>query len=174
MKNYFNRSKTNDFWLFYIKFPLLAILTMLTLSACRSDDDDEMELPENTLVGIWQPYKLEQSATLSTGSYENSVAYSSCQQRGRVIFNADGSANAKTYSETGGSCMLQDDTNFTYTFNPVTMEMTVTDAAGMKQTGLVKTLTDSELVYQVSGTYTFQGEPNIKVTTTVTARKAKD
>ena len=174
MKNYFNSSKTNSSWLFYLKFPVLALLAILTLSACRTDDDEEIDIPENTIVGIWQPYKLSQNATLSSGPYVNDVAYTSCQQRGRIIFNMDGTATAKTYGETGGSCVLQDESNFSYTFNPVTMEFSITDAAGIKQTGLVRALSDSELVYEVSGTYTFQGEPNVKVTTMVTARRAKD
>lgn len=174
MKNYFNLSKSNDSWLFYFKFPMLVLLAIFTLSACRSEDDEELEVPENTLVGIWQPYKLSQTATLSTGPYVDGVAYTSCQQRGRILFSADGTGNSKTYNEVGGACMLQDDSNFTYTFNPATMEFTITDAAGMKQTGMVKSLTNSELVYEVTGIYTFQGEPNVSVTTMITARKAKD
>ena len=155
-----------------LKLPFLLLLLALTLVACRDNENEDR--PESDLFGLWQPYKMTQTATLSTGPYSVSTEYSICEQKGRILFTDDGLGNAKTYSEANGPCILQDDSNFTYTYDAVTNTLVITSANGTSQTGSIKELSESNLVYELVGSYDFQGEQDVTVTTTVTARKTKD
>lgn len=175
MKNLAKTSVLKSRPLIFLKFPLLLLLIFFSLMACRSsEDEDENEIPDNTIVGIWQPYKATMSGNTSAGTFVDSVVYTDCQQRGRMIFSAAETGTLKTYNSTNGNCTMQSETAFTYSFNTATNAITITEASGNKLTGTVKSLTTSELALELTGSTTFHGEPNVQVKTELTLRRTKD
>lgn len=150
--------------------PLLCSMFLLIFSSCRKDDN---ETAQANLVGHWQPYKMTQSATLSTGPVSNTTDYTSCQQRSRVIFNANQSGSLITYNDENGACVKQGESSFTYTYTPDNNEISIKNPDGTTQIATVQSLTTSDLVAKTVSTFDFQGE-NVAVTTTIYARKAVD
>ena len=153
-------------------FPLFVLSLIFVLFSCRNDNDDQTEA-EN-LVGIWQPYKMNQKATLSTGNYDRTTDFTVCQQKSRIVFGADSNGSTKTYTDINDNCVLQGDANFRYTYDADSNILVITNADGSSQSGSVVELTNSALVYELTGTYDFEGENNVLVKTTFYARKTKD
>ena len=153
---------------------ILPLLMLLISVACRSNDDNVPMDNDEALIGIWQPYKYTQKATLSTGPYDQSTDLTVCQQKSRVIFEQNDAGTAKLYGEDSGTCTLQNEASFTYTYDNSSKMLTIKNSDGTSQTGTVKQLTESDLVYEQVGTLEIQGEPNVKVTTTIYGRRTKD
>lgn len=149
--------------------PLFFLFMLISVFSCKNDDDDNME--KANLIGKWQPYKLSQSATLSTGPFNNTTDLNECQQRSRILFNSDNSGRSTLYSEENGTCSLQADSNFTYTFNPDNNDLTVKSPDGSTHSGTVESISSTNLVYKLVGEYDFEGEDNVRVTTIISARK---
>ena len=154
--------------------PLFFLMIVLTAISCRDDDNKQEQVDMQNLIGLWQPYKFTQTATLSTGAYNQTTDYTVCQQKSRIIFSENNVGTAKVFGEENGSCVLQNTDNFTYDYNPGTKTLSVTSSDGSKQTGTVLKISTSDLVYELTGTYNFEGETNIAVKTTIYARKTKD
>lgn len=155
-----------------LRLPVLMLFVALALVSCRNDENDDR--PEADLFGLWQPYKISQSGTLNGTPFNEATELSVCEQKGRILFTNDGLGNAKTYSDANGNCILQDESDFTYTYDASTNTLVITGEDGTSQTGSIKELSESNLVYELVGTYDYQGQPNVTVTTVITARKTKD
>lgn len=152
-------------------FPLLLLL-MISVS-CRSNDEETP--PDNqALIGIWQPYKYNQKATLSTGPYDKTTDLTICQQKSRVIFDQNDAGTTKMYGEDNGTCTLQNEATFTYTYDASSKTLNIKNSDGTTQSGTIKQLSESDLVYELVGTLEIEGEPNVKVTTTIYGRRTKD
>ncbi|WP_027375755.1 lipocalin-like domain-containing protein [Kaistella palustris] len=155
--------------------PLLLLMMFFTVSSCRSDDNsDEQQTATENLLGIWQPYRFNQTATLNSGTYNQTTDYTICQQKSRIYFSENNMGSTKLYGEENGNCVMQSNDNFTFSYDAQTKALTITNSDGTTQTGTVIRLTESELVYELTGTYDFQGQTNVAVKTTIYARKTKD
>ena len=152
------------------KLFLMSVFLLLSFSffSCNNDDDN---VERASLVSKWQPYKLTQSAVLSTGSVSNTTDFNDCQQRSRVTFNSDKSGNSTLYGYENRNCLIQADSNFKYSYNPDNNELVVRNPDGSTQTGTVQSLTATDLVYKLVGVYDYEGEENVEVTTIISARK---
>ena len=152
-----------------ILVPALFTFLLLFFFSCRNDDDDA----QSALIGKWQPYKMTQAATLSTGPVNYTTNFTECQQKTRITFNDETNGNSTVYGEEGGVCVQQENSNFTYTYNSSTGALVIDPANAEAQSGVVKTLTGSDLVYEMKGTYDFEGE-TVEVTTTFYTRKTNN
>lgn len=154
--------------------PILLLFVAVSLQSCRLDDDKNNNMEDQNLVGIWQPYRLNQKATLTTGAYDQTTEFTICQQKGRITFSDNNTGSSKTYADVNDACFLQDEANFTYIYDTNSNILTITNEDGTSQSGSVVKLTPSELVYELVGNYDFQGETNVQVKTTFYARRTKD
>lgn len=168
------RNKSNVIALFLKILVLPFLIATLMLSSCRSDDDESAALPQQPLVGIWQPYKMMTRATLSTGPFSETTNYTICQQKSRIIFDDDKVGSAKIFNDEGTNCVLQNSFSFNYNYDPVTKVLTTENSDGTTTTGTVVQLTSTDLVYELTTVGEFQGEPNVTVSTTIYTQRTKD
>ena len=143
---------------------------LLFVFSCRSSSDDPVEV--SPLIGKWQPYRAVMNATLSTGPYTNTIEYSECMQKTRVTFSDNNTGGMLTYGEENGTCVQQENVNFTYTHNPTANTLNIT-RNGQTQNGKIKTLSKSDLVYIVEENFDIQGE-TVPANVTFYLRKTKD
>ncbi len=152
---------------------LLFCGVFFVLASCRSNDEDSENMNDAQLNGLWQPYKMTQAAVINGSNYNQTVEYSICEQKTRVIFN-NGAGSIKAFADNNGTCEQQPLREFTYDYNADTKMLTVTYAGGDTQSGTVKTITDSDLIYELKGTFDVPGQGNVSGTTTIYARRTKD
>ena len=168
-------SKTPASKKFMLFIPILFLLMLLSFVSCRNNDDNPSDsTAAQNLIGIWQPYKMNQKATLTSGNYDQTTDFTICQQKGRIIFNDNNIGSVTTYSEINGTCVQQDKAMFTYVYDDNSKILTITNADGTKQAGTVIQLTPTDLVYELVGNYDFQGQTNVQVKTTFYVRRTKD
>lgn len=151
-------------------FPALILLFAGLFLSCRNDTVDNTPYTTN-IKGNWQPLKMVQSAALTSGTVTNVNEFSECQQRGRIILGDNNAGTAKVYGVNGTECTLVSSSTFTYTYDPSTNILIITNADATTQSGTVKTLTISDLVYTFTAVGDFQGQSNVTITTTLYFRR---
>ncbi len=152
---------------------LLFCGAFFVLVSCRSNDEDTQDMNNAQLNGLWQPYKMTQAAVINGSNYNQTVEFSICEQKTRVLFN-NGAGSIKAFADSDGLCEEQPQQEFTYNYNADTKMLTVTNSNGDTQSGIVKTITESDLIYELKGTFDVPGQGNVSGTTTIYARRTKD
>lgn len=92
-------------------------LSLLVATGCNDDNDNVMEAP---LVGVWQPIKeVVTTVEVDEQPVSDVITYSTCQKESRWRFNTDVKGKRTDWDEnvTTGQCAIVSDKNFTYTYD---------------------------------------------------------
>ncbi|CAM3036905.1 hypothetical protein DRF59_11760 [Chryseobacterium flavum] len=92
-------------------------LSLLVATGCNDDNDNVMEAP---LVGVWQPIKeVVTTVEVDEQPVSDVITYSTCQKESRWRFNTDVKGKRTDWDEnvTTGQCAIASDKNFTYTYD---------------------------------------------------------
>ncbi|GAA4149111.1 hypothetical protein GCM10022217_00620 [Chryseobacterium ginsenosidimutans] len=96
---------------------LFAGLSLFVATGCNNDDDEVVEAP---LTGVWQPIK-EVVTTVAVGDppVSDEITYTTCQKESRWRFNTETSGKRTLWGDTAtpGTCAITNDRNFTYTYD---------------------------------------------------------
>ncbi len=88
------------------------LLIALTISSCSSDNDkNETTSKQELLIGQWKKIKI---AIMCSSGSEIGKEYSTCQQKGSITFNADGTYTDIPYIEFNNECMVDGESNGTW------------------------------------------------------------
>nr|WP_315025891.1 lipocalin family protein [uncultured Chryseobacterium sp.] len=97
---------------------LFAGVLLFVATGCNNDNDNVRESP---LVGLWQPLK-EVVTTVKTGEQpiSDQITYTDCQKQSRWWFSTETTGKKIDVTEPttpGGLCNILPDKNFTYTYD---------------------------------------------------------
>lgn len=121
---------------------MLLLATMLTFTACSSDDDEKQpDYP--SIIGTWTRTAVE------TSSGNTSITIEQTQ-----IFRADNTATGKVYMYLNNNLMQQKTFEYTYTYNGSVLKMTSKDD-GTSQTFSVSISNNTLTMTGDDGTLTF-------------------
>ena len=126
---------------------------LLSLAACsrNSGTDEPTPQPASPIVGTWKFTGLKYINGANSTVF-NPYAASNCEGQDTFVFKADGTAVETRHSLSGSNCVVDNTTNYTYSYNTQTKELTLTQGGGTPQTKEVIRLESNtlEYVYSVS------------------------
>jgi hypothetical protein len=118
------------------------VLLLSVSVSCKQDSED---IPQYTIEGTWQPYKIVET-TITNGVSDSQVYnFSVCQQNSRWLFNTNNTGNQKTNDDVNGNCDLILDDNITYTYDKIANALTITHQNGNVEYGRVVSQTASKM-----------------------------
>ena len=119
------------------KLLLLASVSLVTITSCKKDDDDETI----SITGMWKLNKTE--VKYGNGSTESETP-NSCEAQTTFTFGNDGKLTSKMYENNGSNC-ISDTYTGTYSYDSSNKLLTVTQS-GYTESYEVASLTSSELI----------------------------
>ncbi|SIP98369.1 Lipocalin-like domain-containing protein [Chryseobacterium sp. RU37D] len=97
---------------------LFAGLSLFVATGCNNDDETVHEVP---LTGVWQPIKEVHTLVPVGGSpVSDEITYTTCQKDSRWRFNTETAGKVTWWRDSAlnpGSCEIDEDHNFTYTYD---------------------------------------------------------
>ena len=107
-----------------MKKALLMGVVALCLFSCKNDQDDDSQ---SDILGKWQPYKdVVYSGKTGLIIDKKTKDYTDCEKKSSVEFRSDNKFFASSYDDVDGGCVLDDQTNGTYSYNPSTKYISTT------------------------------------------------
>ena len=126
---------------------------LLSLAACsrNSGTDEPTPQPASPIVGTWK-FTGGKFISGANGTVFDLHTASNCQGQDTFVFKADGTAVETRHSLSGSNCVVDNTTNYTYSYNTQTKELTLTQGGGTPQTKEVVKLDNNtfEYVYNIS------------------------
>ena len=114
---------------------------LLSLAACKRDDD-----PASPILGTWK-FTGGKFISGANGTELATHTASNCEGQNTFVFKADGTAVETKYSLSGSNCVVDRTTNYTYSYNATTKELTLTENGGTPQTKEVIKLDNNTFEY---------------------------
>ena len=131
---------------------------LLSLAACsrNSGTDEPTPQPLSSPVGKWKytGYKFISGAN---GTELAPHTASNCEGQDTFVFKADGTAVETEHSLSGSNCVVNATTNYTYSYNATTKELTLTQGGGTPETHEVVRLDNNTFEY-VDDSYDYDGD----------------
>ena len=124
-----------------MKHFFLIMAALLSLAACKRDDD-----PAPSILGTWK-FTGYKSINGVDGSEFAPQTADNCQGQDTFVFNTDGTAGRITHYRYGGICNTGQTTNYTYSYNATTKELTLTENGGTPETHEVIKLDNNNFEY---------------------------
>ena len=136
-----------------MKHFFLIMAALLSLAACsrNSGTDEPAPQPLSSPVGTWK-YTGRKYINGANSTVFNPYAASNCEGQDTFVFKADGTAVETEHSLSGSNCIVDSTTNYTYSYNAQTKELTFTRNGGTPDTFEVIKLDNNtlEYVYNIS------------------------
>ena len=141
---------------------LLAAFMLLVTISCRGGDDNEAI---NPIVGKWAMQKYSYSYVQNGQTITEEDVANACERKSTVEFRADNKGTDISYSDDSGTCVLESQSEFTYSYNQSTGMLTISSPDGTESVK-VESLTNSEMVLSYETT-----EAGFPLTIKITVRK---
>ncbi len=105
------------------KILFFGALSVLALSSCRKDDDDEQNTP--TVVGIWKPSK-EIVISGKNGAIISSEVSTTCYKKSTFDFKSNNTVTVDIYEENmDGACANYGKETLSYSYDAVTKKLKI-------------------------------------------------
>lgn len=84
---------------------LLAAIILAGFSSCSNDSDEQENIQNATVVGLWKPVKYRVVSGSDTNKILSSSPVDDCEKKSAYNFKSDGMASITLYEDNGGACL---------------------------------------------------------------------